>query len=63
VTVAIPSLVLGLWFVVFPVLDMLPFPGSGQNGFFEWWIPGIPLTWLGLRALRAGLRPQGGRVA
>ena len=44
----------GLLFVVWPVLDSLPFPGSSHEMFFEWWIPGIPLTWIGIYLLRRG---------
>ena len=50
-----PVLVVGLACLVLPVLDMLPFPGSSQQAFFEWWIPGVPLTWVGVRLLRRGL--------
>jgi len=47
-------LLVGLFLVVWPVLDSMPFPGSSQQFFFELWIPGIPLTWAGLWLLRRG---------
>jgi hypothetical protein len=56
---AIPLLFAGLSCLVLPVLDMLPFPGSRQEAFFEWWAPGIVLTWAGLWLLRRGLRSSG----
>jgi hypothetical protein len=48
-------LFVGLACLVLPVLDMLPLPGSRQEAFFEWWIVGIPFTWIGVRLLRRGL--------
>ena len=46
----------GLFLVVWPILDALPFPGSTGQYFLELWIPGIPLTWLGMSILRRGWR-------
>lgn len=48
-------LFVGLFLVVWPVLDSLPFPGSSREYFFELWIPGIPLSLLGLYLVRRGL--------
>ena len=56
VTLAAPLLLVGLWCVIWPVLDVLPFPGSDEQAFFELWLFGIPLTWAGLRLLRYGVR-------
>lgn len=47
-------LVVGLWLVVWPVLDALPLPGRSGESFFELWVFGIPLTWAGLRVFRRG---------
>jgi hypothetical protein len=55
-TLALPLLFVGLLSIIYPVLDMLPFPGSSHEAFFEWWIIGIPLTWVGVRALRYAVR-------
>jgi hypothetical protein len=52
---AFPILFIGLAMIVWPILDMMPFPGSTHSAFFEWWVPGIPLSWLGSRLLRRGL--------
>ena len=54
-TLGVAVLFVGVACLVLPVLDMLPFPGSRQEAFFEWWIPGVPLTWIGVRLLRRGL--------
>jgi len=56
--IGLPVLFVGLFLVVWPVLDCLPFPGSTQQCFIEWWLVGVPLTWAGLALVRRGLPPS-----
>ena len=56
----LPVLFIGLLLVVWPALDSFPFPGSSGQFFFELWVPGIPLTLLGLYLVRRGLPAKKG---
>jgi len=55
-------LFVGLFLVVWPVLDSLPLPGSSGQYFFEFWLAGIPLGFVGMRLLRRGLPPRKGET-
>ena len=59
-TAGLLVLLVGLFLAVWPVLDSLPFPGSRREYFFELWVPGIPLSLLGLYLVRRGLPAKKG---
>ena len=56
------GLFIGLSYVVIPILDMLPFAGGTQSGFFELWLIGLPVAWLSMKLVRRGLKKGGARV-